>query len=162
MNIIVAVYSHTHGCIIHMKSFSFEEEKSGRIYALPIQRLREECAQNLVFKGALEETLDACKTYARTLCLAAEEEDVSKVLESDQLERKVNLLYRDHPELENTIAEKISNLLRLLSMKNIDEVSILRGLKTNTDYAKCALETMHQLQTEQEEQETRHTKQKAA
>ncbi len=132
-----------------MKSFSFEEEKSSRVYALPIQRLREECAQNLVCKGALEETLDACKTYAHALCDAVGESSISETLESDQLEKKVNLLYRDHPELENTIAEKISNLLRLLSLKNIDEVSILRGLKTNNDYAKCALETVRQLQEKQ-------------
>jgi hypothetical protein len=132
-----------------------------KIYVLPVERLHKECESNLVLKNKLKELFEACKVYAEKIEQKLYPRPFDDLLSQEDLQKIVDVLYAEDMSFENDIAEKIPELLRLLNTKNINELDILRNLKTGIDYARCAIETT-QLLRKNTENLTQNNTRKAA
>ncbi len=136
-------------------TFSFEEKKGEISYALPLERLREECAfrrkdslgNDMVSEGMnpfqfkLQEIGEACELYRQEIYKRLFPRPVDVPIDPDNLEKIVNELYKENPHFDDEVVSKITELVRLLSNVGINESELLQRTIQPYDCARCAIQT---------------------
>ena len=143
-------------------TFSFEEKKGETSYALPLERLREECAfrkkdslGNYIepmgmnpFQFKLQEIGEACELYRQEIYKRLFPRPLDVPIDPDDLEKIVDELYKENPHFDDEVVSKITELVRLLSNVGINESELLQRNIQPYDCARCAIQTAQLLGAE--------------